>query len=290
MSDPQIPRREHPSTYFVQDRSNEEEFARMKIQDHLATMALGGVLPEQTNPQIFQRVLDVGCGVGGWLIEAARTYPTMSLLVGVDVSGKMIEYARAQAEEQQVNGRVEFHTMDALLLLEFPTGFFDLVNQRFGASFLRKWDWPKLLQEYKRVTRPRGVIRITEGEMGMESTSPALMRLLELSRRALYQAGHSFTPESTGVTDELASLLEQHGLQNVRTRLIRSEHRAGTLDGQHFIEDMKRLFRTVIPFLRRWIAVPDNYEEIYQQMLNEVQQPDFVATGGVLTVWGTKPA
>lgn len=289
MPDPQEPRREHPSTYFVQDRSNEEEFARMKIQDHLATIALGGVLPEQTDPLAFQRVLDVGCGVGGWLIEAAQAYPTMSLLIGVDVSGKMIEYARAQAKEQQVSGRVEFHTMDALLLLEFPSNFFDLVNQRFGASYLRKWDWSKLLQEYKRVIQPCGVIRITEGEMGMESNSPALTRLLDLSRQALYQAGHSFTPESTGVTGELASLLKQHGLQDVQTRLIRSEHRAGTLDGQSFIEDMKRLFRTVLPFLRKWIAVPDDYEEIYQQMLHEIQQPDFVATGGVLTVWGTKP-
>jgi hypothetical protein len=35
--------------------------------------------------------------------------------------------------------------------------------------------------------------------------------------------------------------------------------------------------------------VPEDYEEIYQQALKEMQQPDFVATGTLLTVWGTKP-
>jgi hypothetical protein len=29
------PKREHPSTYFVQDRSNEDEFTRLQIQDHI---------------------------------------------------------------------------------------------------------------------------------------------------------------------------------------------------------------------------------------------------------------
>src|SRR6266849_1190813 len=104
---PTDPRREHPSTYFVQDRSNEEELTRVMIQDQLVTAGMGGVLPEQPDPTIFQRILDVGCGTGGWLIEAAKTYATMSLLVGVDVSERMIAYAQAQAEAQQVSDRVQ---------------------------------------------------------------------------------------------------------------------------------------------------------------------------------------
>src|SRR5258708_23828168 len=146
-TDPTNIRREHPSTYFVQDRSNQNELLRVQVQDQMITASMGGALPEQPDPSIFKRVLDVGCGTGNWLIEAAKTYPTMSLLIGIDISAKMIGFAREQAAGQQVNDRVEFHTMDALRLLEFPDKYFDLVNLRFGTSYLRTWDWPNILLE-----------------------------------------------------------------------------------------------------------------------------------------------
>jgi ubiquinone/menaquinone biosynthesis C-methylase UbiE len=146
---------EQPSTYFVQDRHNEEELVRLTIQDQMITAAMGGVLPEQADPLLFRRVLDVGCGTGGWIIEAAQKYPTL-LLEGIDISQHMIEYAREQAAALHIADRVTFHVMDALRMLEFPAAFFDLVNLRFGISFVRTWDWPKMLREMLRVTRAGG--------------------------------------------------------------------------------------------------------------------------------------
>src|SRR5262249_30880903 len=101
-------RQEHPSTYFVQDRSNVDEMTRLRIQDQMVTAGMGGVLSEQDDPARFQSVLDVGCGTGDWLIEVAKQYPTIRRLVGVDISAKMVEYARGQATEQGVDDRVEF--------------------------------------------------------------------------------------------------------------------------------------------------------------------------------------
>jgi len=209
--------------------------------------------------------------------------------MGVDVSSRMVEYARTQAATQGVSDRVQFGTMDALRMLEFPTDHFNLVNQRLGASYLRTLDWPKLLHEFWRVTRPGGVVRVTEGNMIAQSTSPALTRLYELALDAACRAGHFFTSESNGVTSELARLLHQYGLQNVQTRAYALEHRAGTAEGQLFYEDMRRMFRTLLPFFRKWTRVPDDYETLYQQALSEMQQLDFVATWGLLTAWGNKP-
>jgi len=290
MSNQVDPRREHPSTYTVQDRSNEEELIRLQIQDQMITAGMGGVLPEQPDPTTFKRVLDVGCGTGGWLIETAKTYPNISLLVGVDVSGRMLDYARTQAETQQVNDRVQFASMDALRMLEFPADYFDLVNQRFAVSWLRTWDWPKLLQEYCRVARPGGVIRITESDMVIDNSgSPAMTRLFAIFLDALFQAGHYFTQDKNGVLSQLARLLRQHGVENVQTRAYTLEYRAGTPAGQHFFEDMKRAFRTTLPFMQKWSHVPDDYEATYQQMLREMQEPDFVAPWNLLTAWGNKP-
>src|SRR6266851_2530638 len=156
--------REHPSTYFIQDRSNRDELRRLALQDQLITTSMGGVLPVQAEPERLRQVLDVGCGTGGWLIEVAKAYPNTSLLIGADVSKYLVDYAREQAKVQQLSARVEFHVMDALRMLEFPSNFFDLVNLRFAIGYMRTWDWPKLLQEFQRVARPGGIIRLTESE------------------------------------------------------------------------------------------------------------------------------
>ena len=288
MSDSINSRQEQPSTYFVHNRSNKDELNRLRIQDQMLTTSMGGVLPEQPDPTRFQRILDIGCGTGGWLIEAAQTYPSIPLLRGVDISGKMLDYARAQAQAQQVSERVQFQAMDALRRLEFPSDSFDLVNIRAGASYLRTWDWPNLLAECQRVSQPGGVIRVTEGEI-VQSSSPALTRLGQLLLNAFFQAGHFFTPTENGVTSHLPHLLHQQGLKNVQTRAYTLEYRAGTAEGQDFSEDMRRAYQVFKPFLQRWTRVPDDYEKTYQQMLREMQEPDFIATWHLLTIWGNTP-
>ena len=144
VSHPEEPR-EHPSTYIMQDLGNLDELSRLDIQDKMLTTEMGGVLPELADPTSLRRVLDVGCGTGGWLMETARTYPTIERLVGADISNKIVTYARDQAKAQHLDGRVEFHTMDALRILEFPPASFDLVNLRLGASWIRTWEWTKIL-------------------------------------------------------------------------------------------------------------------------------------------------
>lgn len=286
MSTPDNPQREHPSTYIVQDRFNQDELDRVRIQGELVTAGMGGPLPEQSDPAAFRRVLDVGCGAGDWLLDLAANYSTITRLVGVDVSANMIAYARTQAAARPSGQRVEFRTMDVLRMVEFPPNMFDLVNMRFGSSFLRKWDWLKLLQEFRRVSRPRGVIRITEGEVIQESSSPTMLRLTQIFLEATRQAGHTFSLESNGVTKELPGVLAQHGFKNVQTRPYALEYRAGTPEWQSYYNDASRALRTFLPFLRKWASVPNNYEELCQQALSEMRQPDFVATWRLLTVWG----
>ncbi len=277
---------EYSSTYLVQDRSNEQELIRVDEQDRMAT-ALMGVMVEQKDPASFERVLDVGCGAGWWLMEAARTYPSIASLVGVDISERIVSYARAQAQAAQLSDRVQFQVGDALRMLEFPTSHFDLINQRMGISYLRQWDWPKLLREYQRVCKRHGVIRITEGAPQLETSSSALTRLLELLAQAMYQAGYLFSPEGADLTRHLANLMHQHGIQQVQTKISKIAYHQTPATRQAYADDMKRVFQTTVPFMRKWIKLPPDYQDIYQQMLDETQQPDFEVTGTVTTAWGT---
>src|SRR5260370_30160044 len=114
------------------------------------------------------------------------------LQVGLSWRFKVVEFAQRRAVAQGVSDRVQFRVMDALSMREFPSDSFDLVNQRYGFSYLRTWDWPKLLGECQRVIRPGGVIRITESDIIIETNSPALLRLHHLLLESLYHAGHLF--------------------------------------------------------------------------------------------------
>ena len=155
------PKREYASTYYAQGSQSEQELERLTIQGRMMTEAMGGALPEQADPQSLRRVLDIACGPGEWVMATAKTYPTMSL-IGIDINGGMIQYAQEQARTQKLEDRVSFHVMDALLFLEFPSSFFDLVNLRCCVGFMRTWDWQKMISEMRRVTRAHGIVRITD--------------------------------------------------------------------------------------------------------------------------------
>lgn len=289
MAMPSYPQEPHYSgTYFVQDQQNEKELLRLVDQDRIVTASMGGVLAEQVNPDIFRHVLDVACGAGGWALEAAQTYPEMSL-VGIDVNPRMIEYAGAQAATRHLDERVAFQVMDVLRLLNFPDNSFDLVNMRFALSFLRTWEWPRLLDELLRVLRPGGVVRLTDEEIIHRSNSPASMQFCEMLLCALSRSGHLFAEESAGVTAHLAPMLHRHGYQQVQTKTYTLHYRAGTPEGQKYVEDGMYVFQTLRPFLQKWGCMSEDYDAIHQQAFAETHRPDFSATWHLLTAWGVKP-
>ena len=284
---PDPPKREHPSTYMVQDRANKEELARLRLQDTMLTADMGGPLPEQPDPASFHQVIDVGCGTGDWLIECAHAFPQMRLLTGIDVSRSMIEAAKAQAKEAGVDNRVEFRVMDALLMIQYPRNTFDIVNQRLNFSYLRKWDWPNILQEYQRIAKIGGIVRITEPNIFSESNSEAFNQLADLVLDAFWHAGHLFTPGRDGVINVLPDVLHQQGLTNVQSRLITVEYTAKRPSFSSFVESNRLVFRTIRPFLQKWTKLPDNYEQLTQQAVADMADPGFEASFQLRTVWGT---
>jgi ubiquinone/menaquinone biosynthesis C-methylase UbiE len=280
-------------TYVVQDSNNQDELNCLIIQDRMVTDAIGGALPEQQDPSQFRRVLDIGCGPGGWLLEVAQKYPNIQKLYGIDISGTMINYARQQAEQYNMltgpREQVEFLTMDALSYLEFPHEFFDLVNLRFGISFMRQWDWPKLLDEINRVLKTGGIVRIVEGEIGLQSASKALAVFYRSLITAFYRSGHLFKEDSRGLIDELPSLFVRHGFNKFDVRKRQIVYRRGTKLGDDCIENQLLMFRTLRPYLHQYGCEPENYNMLCQQAAEEMQQPDFVATDLIYTMWAANP-
>src|SRR5258707_6745940 len=274
-------------TYFIDEQYRDEEVLRLTEQDQRVTAAMGGVLAEQGDPGLFRHVLDVACGVGYWAIEMAQTNPELSL-IGIDVDSHMIAAAHAKAATPKLQKRVNFYVMDALSTLTFSDLSFDLVNLRFGLGFVRTWDWKRLLGDLLRVLRPGGVLRVTDEEVIHESNSPAERQFYEVLLCALERSGHLFTKESTGLTGHLPELFSQMGFRQVQTRAYALQYRAGTPEGQAYIENSLRLLRMVRPFIQHWGCLPPDYDAIQRQAHAEATRPDFAAIWHLLTVWGVR--
>jgi ubiquinone/menaquinone biosynthesis C-methylase UbiE len=278
---------ERSHTYAVQDTSSESELTRLIKQNAMLNAAMEGVLPEQEHPEKLRRILDIACGSGNWAMDVADTYPEVSV-IGVDISQRMMNYARSQVRERQLADRVEFHVMDALLSLEFPNSFFDLVNIRLAFGFMRTWDWPKLFSEMLRVTKYKGIIRVTEEDLIHPNNGPSYTQIMEISVCGFYRAGHLFEDQSSSIIDNMPRLFVQHGVSNIQTRAHMLAFHAGTPEGHAYYEDMKHAFHNIKPFLEKRGCAPPDYDAIYQQALEEMQRPDFHVTWPFLTVWGNK--
>lgn len=276
-------------TYVVPRMQQEQELKRLVVQDDLFTRGMGGVLPEQEDPSRFTRVLDIGCGPGTWLLEMAQTYPAMSLS-GIDINSSFIAYAKSQAQALRVADRVTFQTMDATLMLDFPrSDLFDLVTVRLGSSFLQTWYWPKVLGEMSRVTRTGGVIRVVDANVAPQTNGPATAELTGLLVNAFYQSDHLFEATPSSLTDRLPALMHQHtNTDTPQTRECTIVNRPGTPQWAHYRADIEHLVQTIRPFLQKWGQVPKDFDQLAQQVLKEIQDPDFFATIVVRTVWATK--
>ena len=164
------------SSYFIKDSG--AELARLVEQERVFTRALGGLLPEHPDLDRFlapmQRVLDVACGSGAWALSLAQTYPHLQV-EGFDIDERMIKYANTQARA----GRLEnarFRVLNALDPLDYPVDSFDVVNVRFMAV-LPAADWPRVMRELVRITRPGGIVRLTESEAYSLTNGPAFETL-----------------------------------------------------------------------------------------------------------------
>ncbi len=274
---------------YVLDAENAAEMARLMLQDRLLTQAMGGVLPEQGDLSNVYRVLDIGCGPGGWLLDLVVQHAHIQG-VGIDISRLMMEYANNLTATQGL-ATLQFRVMDATGPLDFPDHTFDLVNGRLLTGVLSTQQWPSLLQECMRITRPGGILRFTEAEYGF-TNSPAFDLLQgKMGSLALYRAGHSFSPHArtVGTTNMLRFLLRQAGCQQLQYQAHAIDYSSGTEAHESNVQNMLIFHKLYQPFLvQMQVASQEELQRLYEHMEEEVQAEDFCAVDYFLTVWGRK--
>ena len=279
------------NTYFIQDSG--AELARLVEQERFFQRALGGLLPEHPDLPAFlapfQRVLDVACGSGGWVLELAQQFPHLEV-IGFDIDERMINYANTQAQVAGIDN-ASFRVMNAVEPLDFPDHYFDLVNARYLAVITIE-AWPRVMQELFRITRPGGSIRLTENEQYSLTNGPAFEKLSGMFIQALKRAGNISSPDArtTGLTPLLARFLRNAGCQNIQRRPFVIDWSSGMETHEAIFQDLRVAIKLLQPFLIKvGVTTQEEADRLYREAEIEMMSDDFCALWYLLTVWGETP-
>ncbi|CEJ03075.1 hypothetical protein RMCBS344292_17065 [Rhizopus microsporus] len=147
--------KEESSTYWLP--KDEEEQMRLTGQ-HYAFKSLfeGNVLPSVTDTLDFQKginILDVGCGSGVWIMDMVQEYPNCTYH-GCDIVN--ILYKNVDVKQ------FTFSKGNVIKGLPYEDNTFDFVHMRFLVLALREDEWPMAIKELIRVTKPGGMVQISE--------------------------------------------------------------------------------------------------------------------------------
>ena len=153
-------------------------------------------------------VLDVGCGTGRWACEIALDFPR-ARVVGLDV-----ELPRPGALITPPN--LTFTPGNVLERLPFPDHSFDFVHQRMLVAAIPTMQWPVVVAELARVTRPGGWIELIEAGDAYLNVGPALSQFLYWGR--VISGTRGIDAARVAYLDEL---LLGSGLQKVEKRVLR---------------------------------------------------------------------
>jgi ubiquinone/menaquinone biosynthesis C-methylase UbiE len=140
------------------------------------------------NLQAGAKVLDVGCGTGASALPAAEIVGPKGLVVGVDLSARMLDRARAKATERGLPN-VEFHLAD-MTSLDYPDGHFDAVVSVFSIFFVP--DMEGLVRALWRMVRPGGKLAVTT--WGPRIFEPAYSRWQTAIKRERPELHSAFNP------------------------------------------------------------------------------------------------
>ncbi len=155
-----------------------------------------------------KKVLDVGCGTGSLLIEAAGRVGPSGSVQGIEPSSEMIAHARRKAGAQGVKASFEEGSADCL---PFGDASFDVVFCTMVLHHLPVPMQTAALGEMCRVVRPGGQVVIVD--LNRPKTVSAALALVTLF--------HKIGSEATAPDwQRLEQLLREHGLEPTGSRTI----------------------------------------------------------------------
>ncbi len=159
-------------------------------------------------------VLDVGCGIGVGPAYIARSHACH--VVAMDLSPRMIEWARRRVRQEGVEDRVDLVVAD-VLDLPFEDDRFDVVVAESVLAFVG--DKARALHELVRVTKPGGYVGLNEFVWLGEMPEDVVQLAHDLGTELLSARGWRAAMAGSGLTDLVVGIRRLDAAVEVRSRL-----------------------------------------------------------------------
>jgi ubiquinone/menaquinone biosynthesis C-methylase UbiE len=182
-----------------------QEQNRLNFQHHCLYSAIGNHYLVPLRPDVGN-MLDVGTGTGIWPVDMARLFP-QAHIVGVDISAASLEYTSSSA--------CTFCLANVLKGLPFPDQQFEYVHQRLLVAAIPAANWPSVLHELVRVTRPGGWVELLEIGVTIQQAGPETTRLLDWMVEKSKERGFDMN-----LLPRLGEMLAQEGLEAIELQDI----------------------------------------------------------------------
>ena len=188
------------------------EANRLDMQHYMLKTAFGGNINAPLRG--VASVLDVGTGTGRWAREIALQFPQANV-VGIDIKEPEANVAATQqADLGALPDNYTFVQGDVTKGLPFLDASFDYTHLRFLSLALPAAQWPKLIQEMIRVTRPGGWVEIVEFNIPTEG-GPAFEQIQVYWKQLAAKFGMH-----PGAGSAILPYMQATNLANVRERHV----------------------------------------------------------------------
>lgn len=266
---------------------NDAEIARQLLTHRYLNEQLGGIIPSSLNLSHVQRVLDVGCNVGGWVYDMAWQHPSIEV-TGVDDRDYFVE--QAQNLLKGVNNasaiKGDIHHLDTIFS---HADLFDLIHLRLLIGTVPLHAFPTLLQSLTPLLKPESYLIWTEIEFPL-TISPACQRMFSWVTTALHKQGAaSAQAHVPAITARMGHLLRQVGCRIEQDVAYAVDISIGTRIHDGFIRQISFFANQVRDFLlQSGVTTEKAFEATFAAMQREIQDKDFCGVVYTRTVVGKK--
>lgn len=193
-------------------------------------------------------VLEIGCGVGMTPCRTARSHNCH--VVAIDLSARMIDWARQRVQRLGLDERVSLSVADAQRL-PFADNAFDAVICESVTAFVP--DKALALAEYVRVTRPGGLIGLNEG-IWLQTPPPDLIAYMTRALGgAVFLTAEGWTEllARAGLTEIIAEPRKVNAVSQWRSEISRLDRD----DLKNYGQAWRQLSRLLVtsPDFRRYV-------------------------------------